>query len=289
MYVITGASGHTGKVAAETLLAAGKKVRVIVRNAEKAKALAARGAEVIVAELHDEAALTKAFQGAEGVFLISPPDLGATDFLNDRKKLTDGYARAVKAAKVPHAVLLSSVGSQHASGTGLILTTHAAEVALRESSVPSTFVRAAYFAENWGAAIEPAQKDGVLPSFIAASKKIPMVSALDIGRTIARVLGEGPRGVRVIELSGPVDLSPNDVAAALGRVLGRELKVAEGPLDAVVPTFTSFGMSQHIAGLFRDMYEGLANGKVAWEGRNTEAMRGTISIEETFRALTGKQ
>jgi len=289
MYVITGATGHSGSVAAQTLLAAGEKVRVVVRDANKAKALADHGAEVVVAELYDEAALTKAFTGAEGVFLISPPNLVSTDFLNERKKLTDLYARAIKAARVPHAVFLSSIGSQQPSGTGLILTTHAGEVALRASGVPVTFVRAAYFAENWAAVLEPAQKDGVLPTFLAADRRIAMVATEDIGKTVARALLDGPRGVRTIELSGPVDLSPNDVAEILGRVLGRPVKAVAAPLDAVVPTFTSFGMSSYIAEKFREMYEGLANGKVTFEGNGTEALRGKVTLEETFRALTGKR
>jgi uncharacterized protein YbjT (DUF2867 family) len=289
MYVITGATGHTGSVAAETLLDAGKKVRVVVRDAAKAKALAARGAEVVTAALTDEAALTAAFKGAEGVFLLSPPEMGATDFLTERKALTATLARAVKTAAPPHVVFLSSIGSQQAEGTGLILTTHEGERALRATGLPVTFVRAAYFAENWASVLQPAQQDGVLPSFLAASRAIAMVATKDIARAVARALLDGPRGTRVIELSGPVDLSPNDVAAVLGRVLGRTVKVAEAPIDAVVPTFTSFGISQNVSELFRDMYVGLANGKVAWEGNGAEAVRGTTSIEETLRALTGKQ
>jgi uncharacterized protein YbjT (DUF2867 family) len=289
MYVITGATGHTGAVAAEVLLGAGKQVRVVVRDAAKAKALAARGAEVVVADLNDEAALTQALQGAEGVFLLSPPDMAATDFLADRKKLMAMFGRAVKAAKVAHVVFLSSIGSQHAAGTGAILTTHAGEAALRESGVPVTFVRAAYFAENWAAVLQPAREDGVLPSFLAAGRAIPMVATQDIGKTVARALLDGPRGTRVIELSGPTDVSPNDVAATLGRVLGRPVKVVEAPLEAVVPTVTSFGVSQNMAGLFRGMYEGLANGKVAWEGGSAEAVRGSTTLEATLRALTGKQ
>jgi len=112
MYVITGATGHTGSVAAETLLAAGKALRVVVRDAGKAKALAARGAELFTADLSDEAALTRAFEGADGVFVLSPPDATLHDFLGQRKKLTDGFARVAKAASVKHVVLLSSVGAR---------------------------------------------------------------------------------------------------------------------------------------------------------------------------------
>src|SRR4051794_40082027 len=88
MFVITGATGHSGSVAAEALLDAGKAVRVVVRDSAKAARLAARGAEVFVADLGDPAALARAVRGAEGVFLLSPPDLTARDFIGDRQRLT---------------------------------------------------------------------------------------------------------------------------------------------------------------------------------------------------------
>ncbi|HEX3854692.1 MAG TPA: NmrA family NAD(P)-binding protein [Polyangiaceae bacterium] len=289
MFVITGATGNTGSVAAETLLAAGKQVRVVVRDAAKAKALAERGAEVVTADLSDEAALRRAFEGADGVYLLSPPDVTLKDFLGERKKLTDGLARVAKAAGVKHVVLLSSIGSQHDSGTGMIRSTHAAEQALRATGLPVTFVRAAYFVENWATVLQPAQQDGVLPSFIAASQAIPMVASRDIGKAVAQALLDGPRGTRVIELAGPVEVKPSDVAAALSKIFGKSVNVAEAPLSAVVPTFTSFGMSDDVAGLFRELYEGVANGKVSWQGGSTELQRGSTPIEQTLRALTGKQ
>jgi hypothetical protein len=75
------------------------------------------------------------------------------------------------------------------------------------------------------------------------------------------------------------------VAAAFARILGREVQVLQLPLDAVVPTFTSFGASAHIAGLFREMYEGLANGRVSYEGGRTELVRGATSVEQRLRTL----
>jgi uncharacterized protein YbjT (DUF2867 family) len=289
MFVITGATGNTGSVAAETLLAAGKKVRVVVRDAAKAKGLAERGAEVFTADLNDEAALTRAFEGADGVFVLSPPDVTLKDFLGERKKLTDGFARAAKAAEVKHVVLLSSIGAQHEDGTGMIRSTYAAEQALRATGLPVTFVRAAYFVENWGAVLQAVQRDGVLPSFIAASRAIPMVASRDIGKSVAQALLDGPRGARVIELAGPVEVKPSDVAAALSKIFGKPVNVAEAPLSAVVPTFTSFGFSQNVAELFRELYEGVGNGKVAWQGGEAELQRGSTTLEQTLRALTGKQ
>jgi NAD(P)H dehydrogenase (quinone) len=285
MFVITGATGHSGSVAAEALLDAGKTVRVVVRDSAKAARLAARGAEVFVADLGDPAALARAVRGAEGVFLLSPPDLTARDFIGDRQRLTQKQVDVLAAEHVPHVVLLSSTGAQHASGTGPIVSVHNAERQLRASGLPATFIRAGYFVENWGAVAHPVRSDGVLPSFIAADARVPTVSTVDIGKAVAQALLDGPRGVRVIELSGPSDVSPNDVAAAFSRILGKPVRVVEAPLDAVVPTFTSFGMSENIAQLFREMYEGMARGKVVAEPG--EHVRGTTPIEVTLRTLLG--
>jgi uncharacterized protein YbjT (DUF2867 family) len=285
MFVITGATGKVGSVAAEALLAAGEKVRVVVRDAAKAAALEARGAEVFVADLTDQVAMGRAVRGARGVFLISPPDVAAQDFIAERKPLTAALASTLAAEKVPHVVLLSSIAAQHPSGTGPIVTLHNAEQQLRAAGLAATFVRAGYFVENWGAVAQAAKADGVLPSFIKADQPVTTVSTADIGQVVAQALRDGPRGVRVIELSGPTDPTPKDVAAAFSRVLGKPVNVIEVPLEAVVPTFESFGISKNIASLYREMYAGIASGKVAPEPG--EHVRGTTPLETTLRELLG--
>jgi uncharacterized protein YbjT (DUF2867 family) len=288
MFVITGASGNTGSVAARALLDAGKAVRVLVRDPSRVKGLAERGAEVVAGDLWDEAALAKAAAGAEGVYLLSPPNLRPSDFVAERRVQLEGAVRALRAAGVGHVVLLSSIGAQHATGHGPVQTVHAGEQALRASGVPATFVRPAYFVENWGPVVPVARKDGVLPSFIPAATKIPMVAVRDIGGVVARALLEGPpHGVRVLELAGPAEASPADVAASLGRALGRPVTVAEAPLEAVVPTFTSFGLSENIASLYREMYQAIRTGGLEWQGRGTELVRGPTSLDQALAGLVG--
>jgi len=256
-----------------------------VRNVEKASDLAALGAEVVALDLADGASLERALAGAEGLYLLSPPDLTSHSFLAERSKLLGAVAAIVKRAAVPHVVFLSSVGGHRESGTGIIQTVHAGEVALRAAGVSSTFLRAAYFVENWASVLPVAKKDGVLPSFIPGDLKLPMVSTVDIGSLAAEALLDGPRGERALELSGPQDLTPNDVAALVSKLVGRPIQLLQPPLDAVVPTFTSFGISADVAALFRAMYEGIAAGRVSFEGGKAEARRGSTSVEETLRQL----
>jgi uncharacterized protein YbjT (DUF2867 family) len=285
MYVISGATGHTGKVAATKLLAAGKKVRALVRDAAKAKDLAAAGAELVTVDIADSAGLSKALEGATGFYLLSPPDMAATNFIADRSKLFASLANVIKTAKVPHVVLLSSVGAHQPKGTGIIESLHDGEVALRATGLPNTFVRASYFVENWAAVLPVAKQDGVLPSFIKADQAIPQVSSADIGATVADALLDGPRGERVLELSGPRDLSPKDVAALVSKILGKPIQVVEPPLDAVVPTFTSFGISNDISSLYHQMYVGIRDGVVTFEGGKAERRHGVIDPETTLRQL----
>ncbi|MET0388446.1 MAG: NmrA family NAD(P)-binding protein [Polyangiales bacterium] len=289
MYVVTGATGNTGKIVAERLLEAGKRVRAIVRSREKAAALAERGAEIVVADLHDERLMADAVSGAQGVYLLSPPDQRAADFIADRKRLSETLARVLERASVPHVVLLSSIAAQHAQGTGPIITAYNAEQALKSAGVTSTFLRAGYFIENWASVLPVAKQDGVLPAFFPLDKQVWMIDTRDIGEVAAKVLLAGPPKQRThtIELSGPVPVSPSDVAATLSRVLGRVVHPVHVPLEQVVPQLTSVGISPQFAALMHALNDAITHGdRITWEGQGERVLAKT-TLEDSLRALVG--
>lgn len=284
MYAVSGVSGHTGSVAAEELIRRGKKVRVIVRSAEKGEAWKAKGAEVAVAELEDAEALGRALAGCEGAYLLLPTDINSTDPIGRAQRLGDTFVRATQANGIPHVVFLSSIGAQHASGTGPIRGLHEIEQRLPAPRLSVTFLRPTYFLENWGTSFGPAESDGVFPSFIPADHRFAQIATKDIGLAAADALLDPPRGRRIVELAGPEDYTPRDIAAVVGSIIGREVRVSVGPLEAVVPAFTSFGISPQVAELFREMFEGIINGRVAWDGEG-ERKRGRTTPEEVFRPM----
>jgi uncharacterized protein YbjT (DUF2867 family) len=286
MFTIFGATGRTGSVVAEELLRRGEKVRVVARDPAKVASLAARGAEFVKGDVLDEPSIAKALAGARGAYLLMPPDLTSQDLLARNAKIAYGFAKAVTAERTPHIVLLSSVGAHEPSGTGPIVTTHVAEKAL--SAIPgtrATFIRAAYFMENLLAYAAAMKKDGILPVFGGgADVRFPMIATRDIGIVAAEVLASGGPSspTEIIELQGPTEYSFDDAASTASKIIGREVKTHTLPIDALVPTLTSFGMSVNVAGLYREMTEGLGKGKVRFDGSG-RPVRGKTSLEEVLR------
>ncbi len=154
---------------------------------------------------------------------------------------------------------------------------------MEASGIPHTFVRAAYFQENWDGMLPVAAQDGVLPQMLGdAERAIPMVATKDIGRTAAKALLEGPKGV--IELEGPERYSPADAAAAAGELLGKDVTTVDVPFEAQEAQLRSFGISANVAALFREMNEGIARGHVDFEGGATH-VRGEQPLKATLASL----
>lgn len=283
MFTIFGANGNTGSIVATRLLERGHKVRAVARDASKLDALRAKGAEVFVADVLDGDQVQAALAGASGAYLLLPPDLQSTDLLARGKRIVANFTAGLRANKVAHAVFLSSVGAQVPSGTGPIVTTHHAEQELPKSGTAMTFVRAAYFMENILANAHPIKNDGVLPVFGGGeSYPFPMVATRDIAELAAEALLDPATQTRWYELSGPKDYSLADAASEASAIVGRPVKAVALPIEQLVPTFTSFGMSQNVAGLFREMIEAFGKGIARFEGK--QARRGKVTLGEVLRA-----
>jgi uncharacterized protein YbjT (DUF2867 family) len=285
-YVVAGVTGNTGKVVAETLLAAGKKVRVLARDAAKAESLRAKGAEVVVADLSDTAALTAALQGASGAYVLVPPSMVEPDFRAYQRRIGTSIAEAARASGVAHLVLLSSVGAQHPAKTGPIAGLFDVEAALRAvSSLSLTSVRAAYFMENLGGSLGQLA-EGKLPSFFPADFKFDMIATHDIGKVAAQALLEGPRGkVDIIELGGP-PVSMADVAKELGVLTGKSVTVTEAPVAVMAQALQGFGFPATMAALYQEMTESILNGHVAFEGGHRR-IEGQTRVGTVLKRLLG--
>ncbi|MGK9168273.1 NmrA family NAD(P)-binding protein [Inquilinus limosus] len=287
MFVVAGVSGNTGAAAARALIEAGEPVRVVVRDAAKAGPWVQQGAEVAIADLRDAGTLTAALSGARGAYLLNPPGYGAEDPFGDAAAVADAIAEAAVAARLPRLVVLSSVGSDRPSGTGMIATNRTLEQRLAGIGLPATFIRAAYFMENWAEVAGLAAAEGVLPSLLAPlDRAIPMVATADIGRVAAEVLREGWAGHRTIALEGPAAVSPNDVAAAFGRALGKPVQAVAVPEAGWPEALSQSGFSARTLAGFIEMMRGINSGHIDFASDPAaERRQGRTSIDTVVAAL----
>ena len=285
MFVISGVTGNTGSVVAQTLIDQGQPVRVIVRTEEKGMPWKAKGAEVAVAEIMDTDAMTKALEGASNAYFLLPPDLTNEDFLGESLKRAEAIVEAATAARLPHAVILSSVGAQHTDRVGPISTIGHMERLFVAANIPLSAVRPGYFLENINDLMPAVLHDGVYPSMIQPLDfKIDMVATKDIGLTVADALIDPPTVPhRVIELKGAEQYSAEDIAAALSKSLGRQITPVPVPQETWVDTFVESGLSQQSAETMAEMHENINNGRIEFLDPN--ARKASIDLNSFVEKL----
>jgi uncharacterized protein YbjT (DUF2867 family) len=258
MIAITGATGNTGKPAAETLLAMGENVRAIGRDAAKLEPLVAKGAAAFIGNPEDAASMTKAFEGATAVFLVLPSDPRQEDIRSFQERLTDAYAAAVANARVPYVVAISSIGAQHASGTGPIAGLHNMEEKLRRiPGLNALFLRPGYFMENLLMNIPPLRSMGMLPGPAPADAAVPMIATKDIGTYAAgRLAARDFTGFSVQELLGPRDVSMKEAASIIGKAIGKPgLAYMQVPFLMLEAALVQMGLSKSAASLMVEMWK----------------------------------
>ena len=265
MYVITGATGHTGNIIARKLLAQGQKVRAVGRSADRLKPLTAEGAEPFVCELTDTAALVKAFSGARAIYAMVPPSLTSSDYRADQATTADAIAEAIEEAQVNYAVSLSSVGADKAEGTGPIAGLHYLEQTLnRIPELNVLHLRPGYFMENTLAQIGIIQTMNITAGPLRADLKIPMIATRDIGAAAADALaGLDFNGKQTHELLGQRDLSYSEAATIIGQAIGKpDLNYVQLPDEQIRAAFTQMGMSANVADQILEMSSAMNSGDV---------------------------
>src|SRR5437588_2238245 len=181
MYVILGATGNTGSLVASKLLDKGKRVRVVGRDNKKLAPFVSQGADAIAADVLDTDALSRAFAGAQGVYVMIPPDMTSPDFRAYQDRVTESIAKALEKGGVTHAVTLSSVGADKPEKTGPVVGLHKIEMRLAQvRGLNALHLRAGYFIENTLAQISIIRSFGVMAGAGSADPPLPMLATGDI-------------------------------------------------------------------------------------------------------------
>ena len=231
-FFVVGATGQQGGAVAQSLLRQGQTVRALVRegkqHSEKAEALRKQGVEMVLGDMTDQTSLEKAMSGVDGVFTMTTFFEEGLDVEVQQGKV---IAEAAKKVNAPHLVY-SSVGSAHRNtGVPHFESKWKVEQHIRQLGIPATFLRPAFFMDNFGTLMREGILQGNLIVPMHVQTKLQMVAATDIGAFGAGALirpkefiGQG------IELAGD-DLTMEEVAAHFSRTLNRPVQFTSLPDD----------------------------------------------------------
>jgi len=286
MYSISGITGQVGGGVARALLIEGENVRAVARDASKAAPWAERGCELAIAEMSDATALARAFAGAQGVFVLIPPIFDPSPGFAEASAVISAVRDALVEARPARTVCLSTVGAQ-AAQPNLLSQLAMMERELGALNLPIAFVRAAWFMENAGWDVTSARA-GMIQSFLQPlDRAIPMVATADIGVTAARLLRERWTGRRIVELRGPASVSPNELVAVFGRLLGRPVSVRSAPRAEWESLFRTQGMLNPEPRI--QMLDGFNQGWLSFEGgEGVETVTGATTMETVVRDLLAR-
>jgi NAD(P)H dehydrogenase (quinone) len=264
-------------------LAAKQPVRGVAREVGKCGAWVQRGCEIVGAEINDALALTAAFRGAEGVFVLVPPNFDPSPDFREARLIAESLRTALDAARPGRIVYLSTIGAQATQPN--LLTQHTIiERVLGDLPVPITFLRPGWFMENSSWDVAPASGGGVIPSFLQPlDKPVPMVATADIGSVTAELLRETWSGHRVVELEGPHRVTPNEIAATFARLLGRPVKMEAVPRETWEALFLSQGMKNPKPRV--RMLDGFNEGWIEFERGEAGSRKGKVALETVLRSL----
>ncbi len=263
--LVTGATGQVGGALAAALLEKGHEIRALTRRpeSEPARALEARGAELVQGDFEDQASLERAAEGVDTVFAMSTPfEAGVDAEIREGKAIVDAAA----SARVDHLVY-SSVGSAD-QDTGIPHFDSKREVErhIVRLDLRYTVLRPVYFMDNvFAPFVLPGLQQGKLALALPASKGLQQVAVADIGAFAALVVEDPERFAgKEIEIAGD-EVTGEQAAAIIARASGRSIEYEQVPIDAVrsqsedmatmLEWFDRVGYSVDIEALRRDYPE----------------------------------
>ncbi len=284
MYVITGATGNTGKVIANALLGAGKKVRVISRDSEHVKDLTDKGAEVAIGNLEDVDFLTEAFSGTTAVYAMIPPNFQVENFRAYQNKVTDAQISAAKSTGLKFVVTLSSIGAHLKEKAGVVQGLYDMEQKWNAvEGINVLHLRPSYFMENTLGQIDTIKNMGIMGSPIKGDFPFPMVATKDISELAAkRLLALDFNDNEVQYVLGSRDVSYNEVAAIYGKAIGKEdLKYVEFSYeDTKKAMMGSWGVTENVADAFVEFMQTTNTGRIFEDVKRIEKNTTPTSLED---------
>ena len=226
--LVSGATGHQGGAVLCHLRERHFPVRALTRdsNSPKARALMTPGVEVASADLDDPASLGRVLTDVYGVYSVQP----FTDNQEEEVRQGNSLIDAANRAEIAQFVYSSVIAADAGTGIPHFESKAKIEEHLRNSGLPYTIFRPVSFMENWLGSKEQIEA-GTLTLPLKPETRLQMIAVDDIGVFVAQAFEHsGHWNGKTYDLAGD-ELSMQEIAQALGRTVGREVKYVQLPWD----------------------------------------------------------
>jgi NAD(P)H dehydrogenase (quinone) len=281
--VVTGATGHLGRLAVEALLRRGVPADRIVATGRRTEALAdlqARGVAVRRADYTDPASLRDAFTGAEELLLVSGSEIG---------QRVPQHRNAIDAAKEAGVRLIAytSVVRADSSSLGIAEEHRATERLLAESGIPHVVLRNGWYTENYTGQLDTYLANGIVGS--AGDGRISAATRADYAEAAAAVLTEDGHAGAVYELGGEA-FTMSELAAAVSTVTGTDVGYTDVPLEQFAAILEGAGLPAPVAAMFADIDRSVAAGDLYVEGDDLGELigRAPTPLRDAIAAAAGR-
>jgi len=216
--VVTGATGHLGRLIVEALLRDGIAPGDIVaggRNIDKIADLAERGVRVARLDYENADSLTAAFDGASTLVLVSSSEVG---------KRAAQHAAAINAAKAAGITRIVYTSAPAATTSALILAPEHKETEelIHASGIAFTILRNGWYSENYAGVVEQARATGTVLASVGAAT-VASASRVDYADAVAAVVIGSDHEGRTYELSGDVAWDFAELASTIAELTGRDV------------------------------------------------------------------
>lgn len=255
--LVTAAGGHLGRLVVDALLARGVAASDLVagvRTPAKAEDLSERGIRVVEFDYARPETLAPALDGVTRVLLISGTDA-------DRVSGHRNVVEAVRAAGVERLVYTSAPRVDeidYALGADHLAT----ERAIADSGVEATVLRNNWYTENYLDAVSRAADSGVIAAAVGDAR-VASASRKDYAEAAAVALTTDDLGGQTLELGGDVAWTYDELAAAAGEVLGREVSYRAISLEDLTAGLQQAGLDAGTAAFVAGIDDAIARGALS--------------------------
>ena len=256
MIVVTAPTGHIGSQLVDDLLDSGEPVRVIVRDPSRLSAKARSHVEVVKGSHSDGTVVDKAFEGADSVFWLPPPDPKAASMAAVYVDFTRPACAAFTRQGVKRVVAISALGhgTPMAGRAGHVTASLAMDDLIASTGVNLRVLTMPSFMDNLMGQVEPIRSQGMFFGPLSADRKFPTCATSDIAAVAARLLLDHSwSGQESVAVLGPEDLSCDDMAQIVSEVLGKPVRYQQVSMEAFTARLAESGVSEAMVAGYADM------------------------------------